>query len=271
VVEFEQHDYGVATGPMAPAIRVPGDTWSAFVGATGNGQLVTGYRKVEGLDTLVYIQDLTLGVDVGATLGARWRDEDGAGGELQPELRAHAAWAAEPVANLFTNVGMRGTVREDAGKAVGWDTMLSARAFAMVAELHTLAAGATFDAIEETQDLPVELTLGEDGGLRGYPTREFAGSRRLRCNLEHRFDTGLEIATLHLGLVAFFDAGWVGDDGGLGRPFTSAGAGFRVGSRQLFGSSLLRIDFAKPLDSVVGEDGGWKVSVSVGQVFGFGI
>ncbi|MBL8728175.1 MAG: BamA/TamA family outer membrane protein [Planctomycetes bacterium] len=271
VVEFDEHDYGPATGPLAPAIRVPGDTWSVFAGATGSWQSVHGYRKVEGLDTLVYIQDLTLGVDVGATLGARWRDEDGAGGELQPELRAHATWAAEPIANLFTNVGVRGSLREDGGEAVGWNTVLSARAFAMVAELHTLAANATFDAVEETQDLPVELTLGEDGGLRGYPTREFAGTRRLRGNLEHRFDTGIELATLHLGLVAFFDAGWVSDDGGLGRPVTSAGAGLRIGSRQLFGGSLLRIDFARPLDEVPGESDGWKFSVSVGQVFGFDI
>lgn len=271
VVEFVQHDYGAATGPLAPAIRVPGDTWSVFAGATGTWQSVHGYRKVEGLDTLAYIQDLTLGIDGGATLGGRWRDEDGAGGELQPELRAHGRWAAEPVTDLFTNVGMRGAVREGGGEVVGWNTTLSARAFAMVAELHTLGASVTFDAVEETQDLPAELTLGEDGGLRGYPAREFAGTRRLRGNFEHRFDTGIEFATLHLGLVGFFDTGWIGDDGGLGRPFSSAGAGLRVGSKQLFGSSLLRIDFAKPLDAVPGESDGWKFSVSVGQVFGFDV
>ncbi len=271
LIEFEQNEYGTATGPLAPSIRVPGETWSVFAGATGSWHSVSGYRKVEGLDTLVYIQDLTLGFDLGAVLGARWRNEDGSGGELQPELRASATWAEEPVTNLFTNVGVRGSLREDGGKVVGWHSMLSGRAFAMLSERHTLGGSVTFDAVEETQDLPAQLTLGEDGGLRGYPTREFAGTRRLRGNLEHRFDTGIEFATLHLGLVAFYDAGWVGDDRGLGRPFTSAGAGLRIGSKQLFGSSLLRIDFAKPLDEVPGENNGWKVSVSVGQVFGFGI
>jgi len=270
VFEFAQHDYGMATGPLAPAIRVPGDTWSVFVGATRSWQSVAGYREVEGLDTLVYIQDLTLGLDVGVTLGARWRDEEGAGADLQPELRARAAWAAEPIDNLFTNVIANGWLREDGGEAVGWRGSLSGRAFALVSELHTFGANVAFDAVEETQGLPVELTLGEDGGLRGYPSREFAGTRRLRSNLEHRFDTGIEFATLRLGTVAFFDAGWVGDDRALGRPFTSAGVGLRIGSKPLLGGGILRIDLARPLDDVPGEHGGWLLSVSVGQVFGFG-
>ncbi|MBX3464013.1 MAG: hypothetical protein KF830_12645 [Planctomycetes bacterium] len=40
----------------------------------------------------------------------------------------------------------------------------------------------------------------------------------------------------------------------------------------LAGGTVLRIDLAKPLDDVPGENGGWSLSlsVSVGQVFGFG-
>ncbi|MBL9076384.1 MAG: hypothetical protein JNL08_02705 [Planctomycetes bacterium] len=267
---FDDHDYGLATGPLAPAVRVPGDTWSAFVGATGGWRLVTGFRKVEGLDTLVFVQDLELGLDVGGTLGARWRDEAGTNGALQPELALHARWSAAPTTDLFTVGDVSGRMRWDDGDAVGWFASASGRAFVMLHELHTLCGRIVFDAAEETQDLPVELTLGEDLGLRGYANDQLVGTHRLRANLEHRFDTDVEFATLHFGLVAFGDAGWIGDGSALGRPFTAAGLGLRIGSKPLLGGGLLRIDVAKPFVDVVGDSDGWKVSVTLGQVFGFG-
>jgi outer membrane translocation and assembly module TamA len=83
-------------------------------------------------------------------------------------------------------------------------------------------------------------------------------------------DTGLELATLRIGLVGFVDVGWVGRDSELGRPYTGTGVGLRIGSRPLLGDGVFRIDLAKPLDEVPGEASGWQVSLTVGQVFTFG-
>ncbi|MBX3463648.1 MAG: hypothetical protein KF830_10780 [Planctomycetes bacterium] len=267
---YERLDYGLATGPLGPSLRVPGDTRNLRVGLTGSWQLVSAFRKVEGIDTLGFVQDLRLGLDASATIGVRWRDEVGVGDALQPEFRLRLGWAAEPLPDLFTDVDARTTLRLDGGAAVGWTAALGARAFAAVAELHTLCANVAYEAVDEQQDLPLELTLGEDNGLRGYPAREFVGTRRLRTNLEHRFDTDVQILTLHFGLVAFFDAGWVGFGNDLDGPYRSVGVGLRVGSVPLAGGTVLRIDLAKPLDDVPGESDGWSLSVSVGQVFGFG-
>jgi len=44
----------------------------------------------------------------------------------------------------------------------------------------------------------------------------------------------------------------------------------RIASKPLLGGGVLRLDLAKPLDEVEGESDGWKVSLSVGQVFTFG-
>jgi len=266
----EQDDYGAATGPLAPEIRVPGDTSSVFFGPTATWQRTTGYRKVEGLDTLDYVQDLTLGWSIGTTVGARYRDEQGAGSAVEPEFALGASLASEIVGGLFTNVGARGNVRFDDGRNVGWNASAFARAFALVTDTHTLAANCTYDAVEETQDLLRELTLGEDNGLRGYRTRLLSGTRRVRANFEDRYDTGVEFATLRLGLIAFYDAGWVGDDSGLGPAYRSFGGGVRIGSKPLLGSSVLRIDLAKPLDDSIMQSDGWKVSLTMGQVFTFG-
>lgn len=269
-LQLEQTEYGVANGPLAPEIRVPGDTTSVLAGPTAAWRWVSGYRKVTGLDTLDYVQDLTLGPSFIAVLGARWRDEAGRDAALQPEANIDLALAAEPLTDLYTNFGVRGGARWDGGDAVGWSGGGFARAFVLAGGGHTLAANLAFDAVEESQNLPAEMTLGEDTGLRGYRAHLLSGTRRLRANLEHRFDTGIELATFRFGLIAFHDAGWMGRDGDLGGPLHSFGLGLRIGSRPLLGGGVLRIDFAKPLDDVIDQSDGWKVSVTIGQVFGFG-
>jgi hypothetical protein len=265
-----QRDYEPARGVLAPAFRVPGDTDSVFFGPTWSTRWIQGFRKVKNVDTLDFVQDVVLGASVAATIGARWRAEDGQGAEVQPEASLEASWATEPFAHVLTNVAARGGGRwTDAGDAA-WRAGATARAFLLLAEWDTLATFVDFDAVEETQDLAVELTLGEDNGLRGYGARQFAGTRRLRAIVENRLDTGIEVATLRLGLVAFADFGQTGTDGDLGPTYRSVGAGLRIGSRPLLGDGVFRVDFAKPLDDVIGENDGWKVSLTVGQVFTFG-
>jgi hypothetical protein len=269
-VVADRADFEPARGPLAAEFRVPGDTRSVYVGPDLGWQWIDGYRKVDGLDTLAYVQDLTLGTSFGVGVGVRWRDEEGVAGALQPEGRVRASWAAEPLADVYVNASASGGGRLDDGDGVGWDASVAARAFVLATASHTFGGSITFDAVEETQDLRRELTLGEDNGLRGYRARVLAGTRRLRSNLEHRWDTGVELATLRLGTVLFFDAGHVGEGGELGRPFTAAGAGLRIGSKPLLGDGVVRIDVAKPLDDVPGERDGFQLSLSVGQVFTFG-
>ncbi len=259
-----------ATGPLAPQIDVPEDTQNLYVGAHARIELIDGYRKIDGLDTLDYVQDLQLGLAVTATAGVRWRDEVGIPGAVQPEVAVSLDWATELCDEVFVNCRGSGTARWDAGETVGWRSQLGTWLFAMTGSDNTIGLSATYDAAEEQQDLPIEFTLGEDNGLRGYPARQFSGTRRLRINLENRWDTRLEYATFRLGIVTFFDAGWVGFDSDLGSPYESVGAGLRLASKPLLGDGILRLDVAKPLDDAVGTSDGWRVSFAVGQVFTFG-
>ncbi len=269
-IDGEDVTYDAATGPQAADFDAAEDHWSVFFGPTVSWQWIHGFRKVEGLDTLDYVQDLVLGPSITLSAGGRWRHAAAADGVLQPEIALGLGMAAEPIGNVYTNVGARGAVRYQDGDAVGWTATGQARAFALVHERHTLAASAVFDGVEESQGARRELTLGEDNGLRGYRARLFSGTRRVRCNLEHRFDTGLDVSTVRLGLLAFHDVGWIGEDSELGRRFGSAGFGARFGSPQLLGEAVLRLDVAKALDDVDGEDRDWQVSVVLGQVFTFG-
>lgn len=259
-----------ATGPMAPMIDVPGDTLSLYLGVHARWELIDDFRKIDGLDTIDYVQDLQLGLSLTTTAGVRWRDEAGQDGAAQPEAGLRLEWAKELLDEVFVDCRARGTARWQDGDTVGWQSQLGTWLFVMTGKDNTVGLSATYDAAEELQDLPIEFTLGEDNGLRGYPARQLSGTRRLRVNLENRFDTRLEYATFRLGVVTFFDAGWVGDDRELGSPYESVGVGLRVASKPLLGDGLLRLDLAKPLDEAVGTGDGWRVSFAVGQVFTFG-
>ncbi len=270
LAELSDREYGTPTGPLGPDLQVPGDTVDLFTGIDVRWDLVTGYRKVDGMDTLDYAQDLQLGLSLGATAGVHWRDEEGAGEAQQPSLSLRASWADEVLPSLYVQLAAGGTARWDAGDRVGWQRRAGAWAFLLTGADNTVGTSVTYDAADEEQDLPVEFTLGEDNGLRGYAARQLSGTRRLRVNLENRFDTALEWATFRLGLVAFADAGWTSFDDDFGAPYRSVGAGLRLGSQRLLGDGVFRLDVAKPLDDVDGEDDGWTVSFSVGQVFTFG-
>lgn len=265
----DHHDFDQATGPLAPELRVPGDTTSVFAGPTVRWRWIDGFRKVDTLDTLAYVQDLTLGANVGATFGARWRHEDGRDDDVEPEASLAIGHVGEPIGSVFTNLSARGGLRWRGDEAAAWNASVAARTFALFDRHQTIGISAAFDAIEEHEDLPIELTLGEDNGLRGYTARALAGTRRLRTNVEHRVDTGVELATLHFGLVGSVDCGWVGRGSALGPPFAAAGVGIRIASKELLGGGIIRIDLAKPLDDAPDGDDGWHLSVSVGQVFSF--
>lgn len=87
--------------------------------------------------------------------------------------------------------------------------------------------------------------VGGEGRLRGYPSSAFVGENLVSANLELR-SRPLEVWTLQLGAVAFFDAGDAWDDGEPIDVKQAVGAGLRVVLPQL-DRSVLRFDWGFPL------------------------
>ena len=263
-------DYEPATGSGAAEVRVPGDTSWVEVGGSAGIDHIDAYEKVTGLDTLDYVQDLWLGKRVTVRAAGRLRDEENVGTALQPLLGTRAQVAVRPLDQSWFTLEADATLRAEDEQAVGWRGSTALHAYQTSIPANTLAASLTFDLVREDQDLEPQLTLGEDNGLRGYPAREFTGTRRVRLNLEDRFDTGIQLWSFRLGLAAFFDAGWIHDrDLGLslGDSIRSAGVGIRLGSSHFLGGRILRLDVAYPFDEVLGEDYGISVSFTTDQVF----
>lgn len=272
---YSEVDYFAARGPAAAGLRVPGDTQTLFAGGTLGFTDLSEFREISHLDTLEFVQDVPLGTTGSIEAGAAYRDEEvggqaqtAAGQMTQPQVSLNLAETMAFGSSRYASARLSGFARLDGNDATGWRADLNFRAFDLSWRPHTLGLAVTYTEVEETDNLPVQLTLGENNGLRGYPNRELTGQRFLRINFEDRIDLNAQIAAFEIGAVVFGDAAWIGGRGAdLEGPFTSAGIGLRVGSKSLLGNGILRADFSVPFDDANGESFDPLVSLTIGQVF----
>ena len=97
----------------------------------------------------------------------------------------------------------------------------------------------------------LQLLLGGDSGLRGYPLRYQSGNRRLLLTLEQRFFTNWNLFRLiNVGGAVFFDAGRAWFEGGreANLPYLEdVGFGLRLSSNRSADAEMVHVDVAFPL------------------------
>lgn len=109
-------------------------------------------------------------------------------------------------------------------------------------------------------DPEVQMLLGTESGLRGYPVRRFEGTRSLLLSAEERWFVADDIAQLlSVGVAAFVDSGFVWPDGrriDLGDLKTGIGGSLLLGSNRLSSVPGIRLDAGYGLNRVPNA-GGW--------------
>jgi hemolysin activation/secretion protein len=123
-----------------------------------------------------------------------------------------------------------------------WETSKYSKFFASVS-----------GAVSEQLDQELQLTLGGDNGLRGYPLRYQAGTARALLTLEQRYYTKwYPFRLFYVGAAAFFDMGrtWGTDVTGAESAglLKDVGVGLRLGSSRSSFGNVVHIDLAFPLD-----------------------
>ncbi len=108
-------------------------------------------------------------------------------------------------------------------------------------------------AVTEQLDQDLQLLLGGDNGLRGYPLRYQAGTSRALFTLEERYYSNwYPFRLFHVGAAVFFDMGrtWGTDVTGLQSSglLRDVGIGLRLGSSRSSFGNVLHVDLAFPLD-----------------------
>ena len=105
-------------------------------------------------------------------------------------------------------------------------------------------------------DPEVQLLLGTETGLRGYPVRQFAGTRSLLLSAEERWFVADDLGQLlSLGLAAFVDSGFAWPEGrnvDFADLRTAIGASLLIGSHRLSTRGGVRLDVGYGLHPVAG-------------------
>jgi hemolysin activation/secretion protein len=106
-------------------------------------------------------------------------------------------------------------------------------------------------------DPDMQLLLGGDNGLRGYPLRFESGTSRALFTVEQRFFTDwYPFRLVRVGGALFADVGRTWGTGVIGNSdpglLKDVGFGLRLGNRRSGLGNVLHIDFAFPLSNVAG-------------------
>ena len=299
VLRVDRRDFEPTIGIQPDFVTPPLDNTRTFAGALLEVSRNRRFEKTTGVDTVQFTEDLSFGYSAELLAGVERMDDSADVTETEPELFLEARYAfgsslvnviaedsnsapdsaiaSAPVnsgrlsllpAQSFGTVSFNGFSNLQSGDDRSWSAAITLKLFNRAIDSHTLASRISYIKSDRGSDLPAQFTLGENNGLRGYSARQFSGSSRLRINLEDRIFTGWRVGAIDVGLLAFVDAGWAGDDFSELSLNTSAGLGLRLGSNSLLGADILRLDVAYPFDRVDG-DPAVSVSLAMGQVFSF--
>jgi hypothetical protein len=213
------------------------------------------YREARNLDQIGRTEDLYLGRSAHFELG--YASEAFGSTENAFMLNGAVQAGMEPADNQYfiNTLGFSGRLAEGELRNAQLDA--GSRYYLRQSPSRVLFAAANL-SLTSHLDPEQQLLLGGDNGLRGYPLRYQAGTRRALFTLEERFYTHWQpLKLFNVGAAVFFDAGrnWGSDPyaeaNGTGESLgwlRDFGVGLRLGSARSGLGNVLHIDLACPLD-----------------------
>jgi hypothetical protein len=227
------------------------------------GVRALSFLTVRGFDALSAVQDVAVGLQLGALLG--WGTSR-FGGHDRDLFVAADLYAGHGSAMSFAGLQVEGEARRDPGSG-RWDSMTASGRLAWYvkpADAHVLVGSLELGGAWR-QRVPFQLRLGDRGsGVRGYDASRVAGAVRTLVRLEERWSVGTPTRHSEFGVAGFVDAGrvWAGDAPfGVDSPVKMAvGVGLLAavppGSRRLW-----RLDLVVPVSA--DPRAGWEVRLTV--------
>jgi hemolysin activation/secretion protein len=147
---------------------------------------------------------------------------------------------------------------------------VSARYFAPQTRSFLLYFSAKLDAVQ-TASAADELLLGGDNGVRGYPLRYQAGTRRAVFTAEERYYTDwYPLRLFRVGFAAYYDLGraWGGElPNATPGWLSNIGFGLRILSARASFGSVVHIDFAVPIHRTDPNIDPYQLVVMTGRTF----
>ena len=235
--------------------RVGGDGRDFGIVEVGVQSIEHRFARLTHVNRFEQTEDFNLGVRTYGTIGLSAPGLGGGDGRVLFVATGHSRGVAfRPGHFLVAGVGLAG--RHESGR---WRNTLAV-ASARYLRKHTmrhLLVGRTVLRWGHALDPEVQLLLGAESGLRGYPVRQFAGTRSLVLSAEERWFVADDVGqVISLGLAAFVDSGYAWLDTerlSLSDLKTAVGVSLLVGSnRLLLAGGGVRLDLGYALAPVPG-------------------
>jgi outer membrane protein assembly factor BamA len=240
-------------GTSLPALQLPPDRTLSYP-FVGFDILQDKYKKVGDENQIGRAEDLYFGTEVTGEVGL-----------------SNGAFGADRNAIMLTAKALRGieltglqqlfltsdfSTRIEDGRARNLIADAGAKYYWRWREdwlLYAALAGTVTDSL----DPDMQLLLGGDNGLRGYPLRYESGTSRALLTVEQRFYTDwYPFRLVRVGGAIFTDVGRTWGSGVIGNSapglLRDVGFGLRLGNTRSGLGNVLHIDFAFPLNNIAG-------------------
>ena len=216
--------------------------------------LQDAYKKVGDQNEIGRTEDLYFGTEITGEIGL----SNGAfGADHNAVMLAAKALRGLELPNqqqLFLTSDF--SSRIEAGRAKNLIANAAAKYYWRWRENWLLYAGLS-GTVTDVLDPDMQLLLGGDNGLRGYPLRFESGTSRALFTVEQRvFTDWYPFRLARVGAAVFADVGRTWGSGAIGNSdpglLKDVGFGLRFGNTRTGLGNVLHIDFAFPLDNITG-------------------
>jgi outer membrane protein assembly factor BamA len=252
-MRYDRNIFLPTPGTTLPAQQLPPDRTLSYP-FVGFDILQDKYKKVGDENQIGRTEDLYFGTEITGEIGL----SNGAFGADRNAimLAAKALRGIEltELQQLFLTSDFSSRIED--GRARNLIADAAAKYYWRWREDWLLYAGLS-GTVTDSLDPDMQLLLGGDNGLRGYPLRYESGTSRALFTVEQRFYTDwYPFRLVRVGGAIFADVGRTWGTGVIGNSdpglLRDVGFGLRLGNTRSGLGNVLHIDFAFPLNNIAG-------------------
>lgn len=219
---------------------------------------------MQGLDSLIYREDIELTKSLFFGLGLQQRDSE-QGTEYHPKYQFGIRQTRYNQEDVLSSYYFNHSGRYYAGHLLESETTAFYHCYYLPKPGHVWLGGITYQYHYGRDILNSPLSMGGDVGLRGYETSTFTGNKSLLFNLEYRHRLPDYWSKVAIGQAFFADSGFAwkkGENMRFQDLKLNLGWGLRFDIPSIFGKDILRFDLAVATDT-----GEVLASIVLGQLF----
>ena len=225
------------------------------IAEVGVGAIEHDFVQLTHVNRFERPEDFNLGARTVASFGVSTSPLGGQAGTTFFLAAEHIRGLSLGDAHFLTG-RVRATTRQEADEFRNALLEVDVRYLKKHALRHALIGGIDFRHGHRL-DPEVQVRLGAESGLRGYPVRQFVGTRALLLSAEERWFIADDVGQLvSLGVAGFVDSGFAWAEGrrvDIGDLRTSVGVSLLLGANRIAARSGIRFDLAyalNPIDDV---------------------